>query len=86
MSTRPGRVQYLLRVVRQLLVRADDILLADTEYLREELGALLTQLDELLEKMAHEAELLRVKEVIHGREMEAEEAAPGVHRQAADVD
>ena len=76
--SRPGSVQHLLRVARSLLVKADDSLLANTEYLRDELNDLLIRMDELLEKMADEHELLRLKDALHDQPEEKEDPATGI--------
>jgi hypothetical protein len=66
-KSREERIRYLLRVARAILVRADALLLGDTEYLRDELTLLLENTDVLLEKMEFEQALLELRNALHGR-------------------
>jgi hypothetical protein len=75
--SRPGRVFYLIKVAKAILVRADDLLDGETEYLREELNELLVLIDELLAKIEHERELQEMRDVLHGP-LPEKEATTGV--------
>lgn len=63
--SRRGRVRYFLKLARSILCHAEDVLLSDTEYLRDDINDLLRRVDELLTKMSYEDELLRVREALH---------------------
>ncbi len=66
-SSQAERVRYLLRVAKNILVRADAIIQNDTEYLRDELTRLVDNTQVLLEKMDFEQLLLELREELHDR-------------------
>ena len=65
MTSRANRIEYLLRVMRALLKKADEMVLADTEYLRDEISDLQDRVDVLLEKMQTERDLLALRDHLH---------------------
>ncbi len=70
--TKPEQLRHLIQTSKFLLIRAEELVGGDTEYLREEFNLLLDNTAVLLEKMSFEEKLLHVREELHGEKERSE--------------
>ncbi len=63
--SREEQIRYLVRVVKALLVRAEDVAQGDTEYLRDELRDLIYETNSLLGKIEFDRTLTELREKLH---------------------